>query len=90
MKKIKSRSFWTREMSNGEKEYRTQSKVLFTLLPFLLAALLYNQLTVIEGLEWGRNTIMVLVLGIGLSVLMAIAILLVIIVSLIEYLRTFE
>ncbi len=88
MKKIKSRSFWTREMSNGEKEYRTQSKVLFTLLPFLLAALLYNQLTVIEGLERGGDTIMVL--GIGLSVLMAIAILLVIIVSLIEYLRTFE
>lgn len=88
MKNIKSRSFWTREMPNGEKEYRTRSKVLFTLLPFLLAALLYNQLTVIEGLERGGDTIMVL--GIGLCILMAIAILLVIIVSLIEYLRTFE
>ena len=88
MKKIKSGSFWTKEMPGGVKEYRTRAKMLFTALPFLLAALIYLLLTVIEDLEHGGDVMMVL--AIGLSVLMVMAILLVLIVSLIEYLRKFE
>ena len=88
MKRTNIRNFWIRDMPSGETEYRARSKVLFTILPVLLAALLYKLLIVIDGLERGGDIIMIL--GIGLSVLMATMILLVLIVSLIEYLRTFE
>jgi len=84
----KGKSFWIREGLYGEMEYRTISKVLFTILPFLLVALLYTLLMAIEGLERGPEIIVVLAYGIG--ILMAMLILLVLIISLIEYLRTFE
>ena len=84
----KGKSFWVKETFYGETEFRTISKVLFAILPFLLAAVLYTLLMVIEGMEKGPEFIVVLAYGIG--VLMAMLILLVIIISLIEYLRTFE
>ena len=81
-------NFWIRRTHSGEIEYRTSSKVLFAILPFLLAGLLYKLLVVIEVLDKGAEIIVILAYGIG--VLMAMLILLVIIVSLIEYLHTFE
>lgn len=62
--------------------------MLFTILPFLLAALLYKLLLVIGNLENGPEFIVFLALSI--TVLMAALILFVIIVSLIEYLQKFE
>lgn len=83
-----SRDFWIKETFHGGIEYRTSSKILFTILPILMAVLLYKLLIVIEGLESGAEIIMVLAYGIG--VLMITLILLVLIISLIEYLRSFE
>ncbi len=88
MTTAKGKGFWTRRTLSGEIEYRTSSKVLFTILPFLLAGLLYKLLVAIEALEKGPEVIVILAYGIG--VLLAMLILLVIIVSLIEYLHTFE
>lgn len=87
-KRFWSRDFWVKETFHGGIKYRTSSKILFTILPILLAVLLYKLLLVIEGLESGAEIIMVLAYGIG--VLMITLILLVLIISLIEYLRTFE
>jgi len=84
----KGKGFWTRRTFSGEIEYRTSSKVLFTVLPFLLAGLLYWLLVAVEGLERGPDIIVILAYGIG--VLLAMLILLVVIISLIEYLHSFE
>ncbi|MCP3869038.1 MAG: hypothetical protein GY703_13240, partial [Gammaproteobacteria bacterium] len=62
--------------------------VLFTVLPVVFAVLLYKVLTVVEKLDFGPTLIMVLAFGTG--VLMIALILMVVIISLIEYLRTFE
>ena len=83
-----NREFWIKETFHGGIEYRTSSKILFTLVPILLAVLLYKLLIVIEGLENGAEIIMVMAYGIG--ILMITLILLVLIISLIEYLRSFE
>jgi len=82
------KSFWIRDTLSGGTKFRTSSKVLFTMLPFLLVGLFYKLLVTIEGLERGPEIIVVLAYVIG--VLMAMLILLVLIISLIEYLRTFE
>ena len=87
-KKFWSRDYWIKETFHGGFEYRTSSKILFTVLPILLAVLLYKTLILIEGLENGAEIIMVMAYGIG--VLMITLILLVLIISLIEYLRSFE
>jgi hypothetical protein len=88
VKKFWSSDYWIKETFHGGFEYRTSSKVLFTVLPILIAVLLYKALIVIEGLESGAEIIMILAYGIG--ILMITLILLVLIISLIEYLRTFE
>lgn len=88
MTNTKGRSFWIRETSSGEIEYRTSSKVLLTILPLLLGALVYKLLIVIEGLEMGPEII--IVLAYGVVVLMVALILLVVMISIIEYLRRFE
>lgn len=82
------KDFWVRETRRGGMEYRTISKVLFSVLPILLAALLYKLLTVIEGLEKGPEIIVILAYGVGVLLLMLI--LLMIIISIIEYLNRFE
>ena len=83
-----NKGFWVRETRRGGLEYRASSKVLFSILPVLLAALLYKLLTVIEGLDKGPEIITVLAYGVGVLLLMLI--LLMIIVSIIEYLNRFE
>jgi hypothetical protein len=83
-----SKSFWIREDYSGGIEYRTSSKVLFKVLPFLVAALFYGLLIMIEGLENGPEII--IVLAYGIIVLMVAAILLILIISLIEFLHEFE
>lgn len=83
-----NKRFWFRETRDGGMEYRMSSKVLLSILPFLLAALLYKLLNVIEGLEKGPEIIVILAYGVG--VLLLILILLMIIVSIIEYLNRFE
>jgi len=88
MTAAKGKGFWIRRTLSGEIEYRRSSKVLFAILPFLLAGLLYWMLVAVEGLDKGPEIIVILAYGIG--VLLAVLILLVIIVSLIEYLHTFE
>ena len=82
------RDFWIRETRRGRTEYRTVSKVLFAILPFVLAALLYKLLIVIEDLKKGPEIIIYLAYGVGILLLMLI--LLMIIVSIIEYLNRFE
>ena len=82
------KNFWTKETSSGGSEYRTSSKVLFTILPILLAALLYKMLIVIEDLEQGTEIIVAMAYGVG--VLLLVVILLMIIISIIEYLNKFE
>ena len=87
-KRFWSRDFWIMETFHGGIKYRTSSKILFTVLPILMAVLLYKLLIVIEGMESGAEIIMAMAYGIG--VLMITLILLVLIISLIEYLRSFE
>lgn len=87
-KGFRRKKFWVRQKPSGEFEYRKRSKAFFTILPFLLAALLYKLLLVIDGLENGPAFIVFLALS--TSVLMVALILLVIIISLIEYLQKFE
>ena len=60
-------------------------KVFVTILPFILAALFYELLIVIEGMERGPDTIVVLAIGVG--ILMLILIVLITIISLIEFLN---
>lgn len=84
----KSKSLWIRETASGGIEYKTSSKVLISVLPFLVAALVYNLLIVLEGLEKGPAIITVLTYGI--FVLVAVLMLLVIMISIIDYLRRFE
>lgn len=88
MSKLKTSSFWTREVRNGEREFRTFAKVLFSILPLLLAALVYLLLATIGATTHGAE--IVAVLAYGVVVLVAMLTLLVIMISLIEYLRSFE
>ena len=88
MTDAKGKSFWTRETSRGDVEYRKHSKALITILPLLLAALCFKLLIVLEDTERGPEIIMVLAYAV--VVLMAALMLLVIVISLIEYLQRFE
>ena len=82
------KSFWIRNTLSGGTEFHTSSKVLFVMLLLLLAVLLYPLLIAIEGLEGGAEIIVILAYGVG--VLLVMLILLMLIISLIEYLHTFE
>ena len=86
--KIWNKSFWIKETFSGGTEYRKRVKVLLSILPFVLAALLYKLLIMIESLDNGAGIIMALAYAV--IVLMVTLMLLVIIVSIIEYLRRFE
>ena len=86
--KTQGKSFWIKETFSGGTEYRTRTKVLLVILPFLLAAVIYKLLIVMEGMEHGASVIVVLAYGV--IVLMATLMLLVIIISILEYLRRFE
>ncbi len=86
--KMMSKDFWIKQSFYGGLELRKHSKILVTVMPFVLAVLLYYLLIVIEGLESGAEIIMIL--AYGAIVLMVALMLLVIIVSIIDYLRRFE
>lgn len=81
-------SFWTKAARNGEREFRTTTKVLFSILPLLLAGLVYLLLVTIGATEGGAD--IVAVLAYGIVVLVAMLTLLVLMTSLIEYLRSLE
>lgn len=84
----KGKSFWIKETPSGRTEYRVRTKLLFTLVPLILAGLVYLALMVIEGAESGADIIVVLAYGV--IVLMGALILLVIFIALAEYLRRYE
>lgn len=84
----KRKGFWIRDTPGGDIEFSTISKVLFSILPFPIAALFYKLLVMIEDLKSGPEIIITLAYGIIL--LMAALVLLVIIVAIIDYLRRFE
>ncbi len=69
-------------------EFRASSKILFTILPLVLAVVVYNLLLVLEGMEGGSEII--IVLAYGVVVLVAMLTLVVIMISIIDYLRKFE
>ena len=81
-------NFWLRTTRRGASKFRTVTKVLITLLPFLLAGLLYQALVLIEDLEKGPEIIVAMAYGVGILVWMLIQLL--VIVSLIEYLNKFD
>jgi len=84
----KGKSFWIKETPSGRTEYRVRTKVLFTLVPLLLAGLVYLLLMAIGGLESGADII--IVLAYGAIILMGVLILLVVFIAIAEYLRRFE
>jgi len=84
----KGKSFWIKETPSGRTEYRVRTKVLFTLVPLLLAGLVYLALMAIGALDSGADIIVVL--AYGAIVLMGALILLVIFIALAEYLGRFE
>ncbi|MCB1858550.1 MAG: hypothetical protein KDI63_09770 [Gammaproteobacteria bacterium] len=79
---------WFKKTAGGRLEMRTSSKALLSLLPIVLAGLVYRLLIFIERTESGPETI--IVLAYGVVVLVAMLTLLVIMISIIDYLRTFE
>ena len=86
--KLRGREFWIRQTPSGGYEYRKRSKVFITLLPIILAPLLFKFLVVVGNLENGPEVLVFLALSI--VVLMTVLILLAIIISLIEYLQKYE
>ncbi len=86
--RILSKEFWLKETFSGGLEYRKRTITLITVLFAILAALFYVLLVFIGGTENGPEILMVLAYAIG--VLLVAMIGLVIIISLIEYLRSFE
>ena len=84
----KRQSIWSRETLDGEREFRTITKVLFSLAVAALALGTYLLLNLLGTTEKGFETIVVLAYGVG--VLMVVATLLVIVISLIDYLRSLE
>ena len=82
------RSFWVKDTQYGGVEYRFSTKLLLTILPILFAVLFYKLLTVIGNMANGHEIIRILAISLG--VLLLIVILLVVMISIIEYLRTFE
>ena len=84
----KGKSFWIKETPSGRTEYRVRTKVLFTLVPLLLAGFVYLALMGIGALDSGADIIVVL--AYGAIVLMGALILLVIFIALAEYLGRFE
>ena len=84
----KRQNFWTRETADGEIEFRSVTKALFSVLLIGMAFALYFFLSMLGRTEEGLEIIVVLAYGVG--VLMIVATFLVIIISLIEYLRSLE
>ena len=84
----KGKSFWIKETPSGRTEYRVRTKVLFTLVPLVLAGFVYLALMGIGALDSGADIIVVL--AYGAIVLMGALILLVIFIALAEYLGRFE
>lgn len=81
-------NLWTKEKPGGERELRTSSKVFLSLLPFLLAALLFPALVMFEKIDGGSEIIEVMAYIIIVLVLtMSLVTLL---ISLIDYLRSLE
>lgn len=79
---------WTKEKTGGERELRASSKVFLTVLPFLLAALLFQSLITFEKIDGGAEVIeslayIIIVLVITMS-------LVTLVISLIDYLRSLE
>lgn len=87
-KRFLREDFWFKQTLSGGTSLRTRSKILFGLLPFLLAGLLYGLLIMTSGLENGPQIIRILAYAV--IVLVIAMILLILIISLIEYLRKFE
>ena len=88
MEKRRRWSLWTKEAPDGTRVFRASSKVLFTILPLLLGVLLFWGLVAAGDTEGGKEIIFYLALG--LIVLIVFASLLVLMISLIDYLRSFE
>jgi hypothetical protein len=88
MTKAEWKRFWITERPGGDREYRTSSKALFAVLLFLIPAVIYGLLLLIEEATGGPTTI--LVLAYGVIVLMVAVMLFVVILSLIDYLNRFE
>jgi hypothetical protein len=81
-------TLWRRFRADGEAELRTRSKLLLTIMPLLLAALLFPLLLTIERMDGG--TAIIEVFAYGVILLVVAASLLTLIISLIEYLRSLE
>lgn len=79
---------WTQLGSDGERELRSGSKVLLTLLPLLLVVMLFFMLVIIGQTEGGAEIIAVLAYAV--IALVVAASLFVLIMSLIDYLRSLE
>ncbi|MCP5444113.1 MAG: hypothetical protein H6968_13870 [Chromatiaceae bacterium] len=80
--------FWTKEKPGGERELRSGSKVFLTVLPILLAALLFQALITFEKIEGGAEVIEVMAYII--IVLVITMSLVTLVISLIDYLRSLE
>ena len=81
-------SLRTKEKPGGERELRTSSKVFLSVLPFLLAALLFPALVTFEKIDGGSEIIEVLAYVI--IVLVITMSLVTLVISLIDYLRSLE
>lgn len=88
MTATKKFSLWTKAKSGGERELRTSSKIILTLLPFLLSGLLFQALVMFEKIDGGAEVIEFLAYGI--IVLVVTMSLVTLVISLIDYLRSLE
>lgn len=88
MAKAKKFSLWTKKRANGERELRASSKALISLVAVLLSFSLYQGLILFGETNSGAQIIEVL--AYVLIVLVVALSLLTLIVSLIDYLRSFE
>jgi len=84
----KNFSLWTKPGPGGERDLRTSSKILLTVLPFLLSGLLFQALVTFEKIDGGSEVIKMLAYGV--IVLVLAMSLLTLIISLIDYLRSME
>lgn len=84
----KTLSLWTKAKPGGERALRSSSKFILTLLPILLSALLFQALVMFEKIDGGAEVIEYLAYGI--IVLVVAMSLVALVISLIEYLRSFE
>jgi len=79
---------WTKAKPDGERELRASSKVFLSLLPFVLGTALFQALVTFEKIEGGAEIIKVLAYGI--IILVVVMSLVTLVISLIDYLRSYE